>query len=446
MTERAVAGRRLSRRAIIRATSAGLAGGAVQLASPGSLLAARSRQAPADATPAAEAGLAGTPMADQLSWFIDTVNSGGTALTEANVEAHMAPSILTATPPEQVITIIQGLAAGYGSLAYVGLTRPPTANQAVALVTAEAGLPLAVPIAVEAAAPYRITGLNVYPVPTATGEPLLPMPDDGLVAPALAGLVDIDGRSLYRSDSGGDGPTVVLESGLGDPAAPWAGLVPGIAGFARVVSYDRPNTEASASDPAPTPRTGADVVADLHAMLEAAAIPGPYVLVGHSIGGIFVRLYASQYPDDVAGLVLVDASHEDQVSRMAEFVPPELLAMASQASNAEGIDLDASFAQMKEARTATPLRPMPLVVLSAGQIDPATWPDGWPLKEQAQLHDELQADLAGLVPGGRLIVAEQSGHYIQHTQPDLVLDAIRQVVEAVQDPATWGTPSATPAP
>ena len=83
------------------------------------------------------------------------------------------------------------------------------------------------------------------------------MPDDGLDAPALAGLVEVDRRSLYRSDSGTAGPTVVLESGLGDSAAPWAGLVPGIAAIARVVSYDRPNTEATASDPVPAPRTGA---------------------------------------------------------------------------------------------------------------------------------------------------------------------------------------------
>jgi pimeloyl-ACP methyl ester carboxylesterase len=443
MSEHALVGPRLSRRIIFRAASVGLAGAAVQLASPGSLLAARFQQSPV-ATPVGEEGFAGTPMAEQLSWFIDTVNSGGTALTEADIEAHMAPSILAVTPPDQVIAIVQGLAVGYGVLTYEGLTRPPTARHAVALVTAEVGIPLAVPIAVEAAAPFRITGLNVYPVPTATGEPLLPMPNDGMDGPALAGLVDVDGRSLYHADSSTGGPTVVLEAGLGDPAAPWAGLVPGITGFARVVSYDRPNTEASASDPAPTPRTGADVVTDLHAILETAAIPGPYVLVGHSIGGLFVRLYASQYPDDVAGLVLVDASHEDQVSRMAEFVPPELLEIVAQGTNAEGIDLNASFAQVKEARTATPLRPMPLVVLSAGQIDPATWPEGWPLEEQAQLHAELQEDLAGLVPGGRHIVAEQSTHYIHQGQPDLVLDTIHQVAEAVRDPTTWGTPSATP--
>jgi pimeloyl-ACP methyl ester carboxylesterase len=98
--------------------------------------------------------------------------------------------------------------------------------------------------------------LNVYPVPTATGEPLLPLAGADLDNAGLANLVDVGGRSLYHAAAGTDGPTVVLEAGLGDPAAPWSGLLPGIAAFARVVSYDRPNTEASASDPAPATRPG----------------------------------------------------------------------------------------------------------------------------------------------------------------------------------------------
>jgi pimeloyl-ACP methyl ester carboxylesterase len=187
-------------------------------------------------------------------------------------------------------------------------------------------------------------------------------------------------------------------------------------------------------------------VTDLHAMLGEAAIPGPYVLVGHSIGGAFVRLYASQYPDDVAGLVLVDATHEDQFTRLEDMVPPELLEIVTQGDNAEGIDVETSLAQVAEARATTPLQPMPLIVLSAGQSDPAIFPEGWPLAETDLLHLELEEDLANLVPGGRLIVAEQSGHYIHQAQPDLVLDAIRQVVDAVQDPGTWATPpAATPA-
>ena len=191
---------------------------------------------------------------------------------------------------------------------------------------------------------------------------------------------------------GTGGPTVVLEAGLTASAAPWSGVIPAIASFTRVVSYDRPNTTAGASDPAPVPRTAADIVTDLHALLDAADVPGPYVLVGHSVGGLFVRLYASRYPDDVAGLVLVDSSHEDQDERRRPLVSPELFAAEQQAvhANTEGIDLDASFAQVREARAAAPLRSMPLVVLSAGQADPAGFPEGWPMDAEARLHDELQ--------------------------------------------------------
>jgi hypothetical protein len=123
-----------------------------------------------------------------------------------------------------------------------------------------------------------------------------------------------------------------------------------------------------------------------------------------------------------------------------------MLEAVAQGTNAEGIDLNATFAEMEEARSAVPLPAMPLAVISVGQIDPARWPEGWPLEEESRLHEELQEDLASLVPDGRLIIAERSGHYIHQTQPDLVLDAIRQVVDAVRDPMTWTTtPDATPA-
>jgi pimeloyl-ACP methyl ester carboxylesterase len=302
---------------------------------------------------------------------------------------------------------------------------------------------LAIPLTIEADVPHRITGLTIYPSPPADGAPLLPATGDGVATGTNAALVDIGGRLLYHADAGSDGPTVVFEGGLGDSDATWAGVIPAVAALARVVSYDRPNTIAGASDPAPVPRTADDVVADLNALLEADG-SGPYVLVGHSVGGLFARLYASTYPDQVAGLVLVDASHELQDQRRQELVSAELFAAEQLAiqSNSEGIDLETSFAQMDAAREATPLRPMPLVVISAGQEDPARFPEGWPMEAEGMLHQELQKDLAGLVPGGRYVVAEQSGHYIQQTQPDLVLAAIRDVVQAVREPGSWLTPPA----
>ena len=395
---------------------------------------------PADAVTASLDALAQTPVGKQLAWLLAAVNDGGATLTEADVAEHVSPAFLAVIPPAQLIGLIQQLASGYGTLTLQGVTRPPTATQAVALVSAAVGLQLALPIAIEADPPHRITGLTIYPSPPGDGKPLQPATGDGVAIAMNAPLVDIGGRGLYLAEAGTGEPTVLFEAGLGDSAATWAGVIPAVAAFANVLSYDRPNTNASASDPAPMPRTADDVVADLDALLGTATKSGPYVLVGHSVGGLFARLYASRYPDQVAGLVLVDASHEEQDQRRQAMVSADLFAAEQQAvnSNSEGIDLAASFAQMS---AATPLEPMPLVVLSAGVADPAFFPPGWPMEEEAKLHAELQADLAGQVPNGRLVVAEQSGHYIQQTQPDLIVAAIQDVVQAVRDPSSWGTPS-----
>jgi hypothetical protein len=101
------------------------------------------------------------------------------------------------------------------------------------------------------------------------------------------------------------------------------------------------------------------------------------------------------------------------------------------------LDIEASFAQVREARDEAPLRPMPLVVITAGIVDPAElaafFPPGWPIEVMPQVHRELQADLAGLVPNGRQVIAERSGHYVHQAEPELVVAAIQQVVEAARD-------------
>jgi pimeloyl-ACP methyl ester carboxylesterase len=241
-------------------------------------------------------------------------------------------------------------------------------------------------------------------------------------------------------------------------------VLPAVAGFTRVCTYDRPGTIASASpdhgslppgdpslgsrsDPVPQPRTAQDLVRDLHALLHVAAVPGPYVLVGHSLGGVVVRLYASAYPDEVAGLVLVDASHEQQWEQLRALLTPAQWAQWEASMQArppewawyedlEVVDLDASFAQVRQARLDTPLHPLPLVVLTAGRSDDPGIP-GWPVVEMARIWQALQADLVTLVPHARQRLATESGHFIHQEQPALVIDAVRQVVAAVRDPSTW---------
>jgi pimeloyl-ACP methyl ester carboxylesterase len=296
----------------------------------------------------------------------------------------------------------------------------------------------------------------------------------------FAGLVEIgDGRRLWLECRGQGSPTVVLEAAYGDSALIWdavalppgadqMAVLPAVASFTRVCAYDRPGTvfgtdQRSRSDPVSQPRTAADAVADLNALLDASGESGPYVLAGHSFGGIIARLYAARYPDEVAGLVLIDSTHEEQSARfeaalgsehwaayerLQQQTPPGLADYAER----EQIDLEASFAQLQEAAASDPLPNLPVIVLTHGvplrdQLPPeaqAALPSDFPWDEMERVWQALQAELSGLAPGTRHVIATESGHYIQLQQPELVVDAIRQVVEAVRDPETRATPVATP--
>jgi pimeloyl-ACP methyl ester carboxylesterase len=288
-------------------------------------------------------------------------------------------------------------------------------------------------------------------------------------------MVDLgNGRSLYLECRGTGGPTVILEAGfrtradvwtedLIQPDAPRTMVFQGVAAFTRVCAYDRPGTATvpegglspSRSDPAPMPRTAQDSVDDLHAALQAAQVPGPYVLVGHSYGGMLVRLYASTYPDQVVGMVLVDAFSEGLKAQLTPaqwtaydsiFQPvPEALA---DYTDLEFTDLDTSVSQVREATTAAPLREIPLVVLSRGQAMamPDDLPGGLTGEGLEDAWTAEQAELAALLPDARHVIAEQSEHYIQLQQPELVLTAIQEVVNAVRRPGSWATPMAGESP
>jgi pimeloyl-ACP methyl ester carboxylesterase len=278
-----------------------------------------------------------------------------------------------------------------------------------------------------------------------------------------AGLVDIgSGRHIWLDCRGSGSPTVVLLSGYGNAGDVWSAQAPGVsqqpvlpavAGFTHVCVYDRPGTDlddpvhGSRSDSVPQPRPAQDTVDDLHALLHAAAVPGPYILAGHSLGGLYARLYASTYPDDVVGLVLVDAiserfraalSPEAWDASLAVFQYP--LSLLADYPDHEEIDFDATFDLMQRTTAAHPLRQMPLAVLSAGSVPdvsglPLTLPSGFQddFSAAAQANQKYQATL---LPYARWFVVE-SGHYIQVEQPQVVTEAIRQVVAGVRQPDTW---------
>jgi pimeloyl-ACP methyl ester carboxylesterase len=276
----------------------------------------------------------------------------------------------------------------------------------------------------------------------------------------FAGLVDIGGgRKMYLECRGEGSPTVVLLSGKGNRADTWStpspdvpgpAVFPAIAKLTRVCAYDRPGTigalasEPSRSDPVPLPVTAAAGAVDLQALLTAAKVPGPYVLIGHSMGGLIARLIASEHRDEVAGLVLDDALSEDLYNGLTT----EQRAVFEKLNGApENYDNVKSFAQI---RAAAPVRPMPVVVLTAGrpQLTPEAIASGQLPPEVTQAFADAlwaaqilaQDKLAGLFPGARHIIIENSTHYIHVEQPQVVIDAIRDVVDAVREGKTTLAP------
>lgn len=281
------------------------------------------------------------------------------------------------------------------------------------------------------------------------------------------GLIDIgDGRRLYLTCRGSGSPTVLLEAGAGNNAQIWEqialpntshqeAVLPAVAEFTRVCAYDRPGTmldetHLSRSDPTPGPRTAAEMVADLHALIDAAQLSTPLVIAGHSFGGLIARLYTNTYPDDVAGLVFIDAAHEDYYAGLDAMLSPEQWTLAfdppmpDDAPPFEAIDSLTSADQVAAAQETSPLPTIPAVVLTHGGDFP--FPADFPVEAIERVWRDAQEHLAALIPGTPLIVAETSSHYIQLDQPDLVVAAIRDVVDAVRDPASWEPGWATSLP
>jgi pimeloyl-ACP methyl ester carboxylesterase len=294
-------------------------------------------------------------------------------------------------------------------------------------------------------------------------------------------MVDVGGYRLHINCQGEGSPTVVIEAAGGDSSLSWDQVQQEVAKFTRVCTYDRAGL--GWSERSPKSRTAQNVVEELHSLVTQGGVEGPYVLVGHSIGGVYVCLYAHEYPDEVVGMVLVDASHEEQDLRFPEayrqaddeFVQqvvsacrlPKLLnsigllAMSPEdypdeylpplpeatkevlkgvilsdtryfeALGEEWASIEGTMAEVR-AMQLTTLEDIPLVVLTRG-LSPVPHPYGLSEEEAQQAEavwDELQAELAALSSNGKQVVAEQSGHYIQFDQPELVIDAIRDVVEA----------------
>ena len=289
----------------------------------------------------------------------------------------------------------------------------------------------------------------------------------------FAGLVDLgNGRSIYMECRGSGGPTVVLVSGLGDRADTWMttkdglpgtaeAVFPGVAGFTRVCAYDRPGTatasgpgfELSRSTPVAHPATVGDSAVDLDRLLAASGEPGPYVLVGHSLGGPIVRLFAAAHPTEVAGLVFEDALSED----LGDFLTPAQMESFERLNDPvtqgrpAGSERDLyATAVVPLLRAASPAPKVPTVVLTADQwpftaevIDAGRASGALPSFVTKQFTDALwaaqlraQDELAAKFPGAEHVTRTDASHYIHLDNPRLVIGSIRDVVDQVRSAPT----------
>jgi len=289
-------------------------------------------------------------------------------------------------------------------------------------------------------------------------------------------LVNVSGLKMHIDCLGNAGPTVILDSGLGDSYVSWSKVQREIAKFVRVCSYDRAGL--GYSDSSSRPRTSKDIAEELHALLQAAQIAPPYILVGHSMAGYDIRLYTSLYPQDVAGLVFVDASHPDQENRFppelknmegswgreAEFLAyshpigiPRLLDFCDtnsveRAANCNFHSALENYAELKafpqsatQAASTGPFGDLPLVVLSHDPDKPSAELPADLAKSVNDAWDKMQEELSHLSTRGTRVIAKNSAHYIQNDRPDVVIDGIRKVVTDVRSSLSI-SPSSTPAP
>ncbi len=247
--------------------------------------------------------------------------------------------------------------------------------------------------------------------------------------------LDVGGYKLYINCEGRalkGVPVVVMDAGMGNSSESWLGIQPKVAEFSRVCIYDRAGL--GNSDPSTHTQTTTQIAVDIHNLLARAGVPGPLVLVGHSLGGINARMYASMYPREVIGMVLVDSAHEEQFARMGALIPEEIKKQfppsAFEPMGPEKIDFKDTE---RRARMSKWRADIPLIVLTAANARPnPQGPLAFLAPKWEQIRQELQQDLVQRSAKGKQIIATKSDHFIHHDEPELVVNAIREVIDATR--------------
>lgn len=236
---------------------------------------------------------------------------------------------------------------------------------------------------------------------------------------------------VHRVQIAGDGrPTVIFESGLGDTLEVWKNIQAAIAAdCTRTLSYNRAGYQGS--DPARAVRDAETIVAELRSELRSRGLNPPYVLVGHSLGGLYMQYFARQYANEVAGLLLVDSTHWNQQLLMGAPTPRAdrrgrvVLFMDYTARR----ELNDSAAAGEQVHLSPLTKPIPTIVLSSTGVFLGETP-----ARRAEAA-RLQEDIVASFPDARHIRVEGSGHYIQRDRPDVVIDSVRTLA-GCKRPAT----------
>jgi pimeloyl-ACP methyl ester carboxylesterase len=278
-------------------------------------------------------------------------------------------------------------------------------------------------------APAMLAPTPVPPTSTSIPPDLTPTPTNILIQTLTIGDYQ------YVMECNGEGNPVALL--LGGRAAAWKSIQAGVNRFTRTCVFDHIGSS-------PTHLTAKEIATNVHTLLMDAEITAPNVLVGFSVGGYTTRLFADLYPDQVAGIALLDSSHEDQNIRFLAALPPETSdecqELKGYRTELQGphlipigpeitLDFDASADEVRAIEQD--LGNLSLVVLTASRSE---WPDCFPSEVRQQLDQawlDMQNDLASLSTNSTHLVAEESGHSFAE-QPDMVIDSIQRVVQAVR--------------
>lgn len=262
--------------------------------------------------------------------------------------------------------------------------------------------------------------------------------------PAPGKRIDLGGYKVHLHCQGEGHPAVIIDAGLGDDSTDWQQIQQNSAANTRTCVFDRPGY--GWSDFGPSPRSSMQIAKEIHLLLEKSTLEPPYILAGHSFGGFNIRIYAANHPDNVAGMVLIDASHEEQYDRLNIKLPnrdgrrgnfmflPRISAQdqadkpkvlrerAYHAARAEVAAMNQSAIQV--ARNGA-IPDVPLVVVTRGKPE---WYGDMSQDQREKDWVNLQQKLYKLAPNSTHMFAHKSGHNIPQEQPAIIVDAIADVI------------------